>query len=148
MLPFHQQPWYWPWASCQIRKIAGCACAGNAGNLFPRGRLQRKPPVSDPGMPWYMSGSLTRGGEEKVHGIPGACAPAILRIWQEAHVGLTGLCLQLRTWVGFWEWGCIRGFKKCLARVHLMQYIYEEWQGAHLRVGGELIRYIPKVCVK
>ena len=24
-----------PWASCQIRKIAGCACAGNAGNDFP-----------------------------------------------------------------------------------------------------------------
>ena len=24
-----------PWASCQIRKIAGCACAGNAGNVFP-----------------------------------------------------------------------------------------------------------------
>ena len=22
------------WASCQIRKIAGCACAGNAGNAF------------------------------------------------------------------------------------------------------------------
>ena len=24
-----------PWASCQIRKIAGCACAGNAGNVSP-----------------------------------------------------------------------------------------------------------------
>ena len=24
-----------PWASCQIWKIAGCACAGNAGNVFP-----------------------------------------------------------------------------------------------------------------
>ena len=23
------------WASCQIRKIAGCACAGNTGNVFP-----------------------------------------------------------------------------------------------------------------
>ena len=23
-----------PWASYQIRKIAGCACAGNAGNVF------------------------------------------------------------------------------------------------------------------
>ena len=23
------------WASCQMRKIAGCACAGNAGNVFP-----------------------------------------------------------------------------------------------------------------
>ena len=83
-----------PWASYQIRKIASCACAGNAGNVSPCGPLQRKPLVSDPGMhhgtcmmhvPWCMSGSLTRGGGENVPGIPGACAPAILRIWQEAH---------------------------------------------------------------
>ena len=82
------------WVSYQIRKIAGCACAGNAGNVFPRHRFQRKPLVSDPGMhhgtcvthvPWCMSGSLTCGDGENVPGIPGACAPAILRIWQEAH---------------------------------------------------------------
>ena len=24
-----------PWASYQMRKITGCACAGNAGNVFP-----------------------------------------------------------------------------------------------------------------
>ena len=24
-----------PWVSCQIRKIVGCACAWNAGNVFP-----------------------------------------------------------------------------------------------------------------
>ena len=28
-----------PWASYQIRKIAGCACAGNAGNVFSRHRV-------------------------------------------------------------------------------------------------------------
>ena len=81
-------------ASYQIRKIAGCACAGNAGNVFPRRRFQRKPLVSDPGMhhgtcvthvPWCMSGSLACGDGENVPGIPGACAPASLRIWQEAH---------------------------------------------------------------
>ena len=84
-----------PWASYQISKIVGCACAGNAGNVFPRRRFQRKPLISDPGMhhgtcvthvPWCMSGSLTCGYGENVPGIPGACAPAILRIWQEAHV--------------------------------------------------------------
>ena len=82
------------WASYQIRKIAGCVCAGNAGNVFPRRRFQRKLLVSDPGMhhgtcvthvPWCMSGSLTCGDGENVPGIPSACAPAILRIWQEAH---------------------------------------------------------------
>ena len=50
-----------PWASCQIRNIAGCACAGSAWKF--------SPPllVSDPGMyhgkcvthvPWCMPGSL------------------------------------------------------------------------------------------
>ena len=50
---------------------------------FSRHRLQRKPLVNDPSMhhgtcvthvPWYILGSLTRGGEENVSGIPGACA--------------------------------------------------------------------------
>ena len=49
-----------PWASYQIHKIAGCACAGNAGNVR----------NSDPDMhhgtcvthvPWCMPGSLTSG---------------------------------------------------------------------------------------
>ena len=65
----HSQGMY-QWASYQIRKIAGCACAGNAGNVFPRRRFQRKLLVSDPGMhhgtcvmhvPWCMSVSLTCG---------------------------------------------------------------------------------------
>ena len=50
---------------------------------FPHHRFQRKPLVNDPGMhqgtcvthaPWYMSGSLTRGGRVNVPGIPGPCA--------------------------------------------------------------------------
>ena len=77
---------FFAWASYQIRKIAGCACAGNAGNVFSCRRFLRKPLVSDPGMhhgtcvthvPWCMSGSLTCGDRENVPGIPGACAPAI-----------------------------------------------------------------------
>ena len=75
----------------QMSKIAVCACAGNARNVFPRCRLQRKSLVSDPGMhygtcvahvSWCMSGSRSRGGGEN---IPGACAHAILRIWQDTH---------------------------------------------------------------
>ena len=38
-------------------------------------------------VPWCMSGSLTCADGENVPDIPGACAPAILRIWQEAHWG-------------------------------------------------------------
>ena len=50
------------WASYQIRKIEGCGCAENAGNIFP------PPRVSDPDMhhgtcvthvSWCMPGSLT-----------------------------------------------------------------------------------------
>ena len=44
----HHSDVTWPsWASYQISNIAGCACAGNAENVFPR-RLQRKLLVSDP----------------------------------------------------------------------------------------------------
>ena len=61
---------------------------------FPRHRLQKKPLVNDPGMhhgmcvthvPWCMSGSLTRGGGEKIPAFPVHAQPAISRSWQEAH---------------------------------------------------------------
>ena len=72
----------YPWSSYQIRKITSCACAGNAGNVFPA------PRVSDPDthhgtcvthVPWCMTGSLTSGflwsrWRENVPGISGACA--------------------------------------------------------------------------
>ena len=72
-----------PWASCQIRKTEGCACAGNAGTFSP------PPWISDPDMnhgtcvtrvPWCMSGSLTSGflwrrwRKKNVPRILGACA--------------------------------------------------------------------------
>ena len=53
---------WWPWAFYQMRKIAGCACARNAGNVSP------SPRVSDPDMhhgtcvthvQWCMPGSIT-----------------------------------------------------------------------------------------
>ena len=75
---------YMAWASYQIRNIAGCACAGNAGNVFPRRRLQRKPLVSDIGMrhgtcvthvPWCMSGSLVSGGGKTFPAFPAHAHP-------------------------------------------------------------------------
>ena len=70
-------------ASCEIRKIAGCACAGNAGNVF-----SATSGYNDPDMhhstcvthvPWCMPGSLTNGflwrrwrGKRSRHS--GACA--------------------------------------------------------------------------
>ena len=83
------------WGSYQIRILAGCASAGNAGNVFPTTDLKRKPLVSDPDMhhgtcvthvPWCMSGSLTRSDGENVPAFPARAQPAIWRVWQEAHV--------------------------------------------------------------
>ena len=104
------------WASYQIRKIACCACAGNAGNVFPSGRHQRKPLVSDPGMhhgtcvthvPWCMPGSLTRGGGENFPGITGTCAPAILRIWQEAYGDSIGFVVWVSNYISVTLWDVI-----------------------------------------
>ena len=71
------------WASYQIRKIADCACARNAGNVFPATDFKgNRYIVSDPGMhhdtcvshvSWCMSGSLTRDGGENVPSISGTC---------------------------------------------------------------------------
>ena len=75
------------WTSYQIRKIARCACAGNAGNVFPATGFKRKRLVSDHGMhhgtcsthvPWCISVSLTRGGGET---FPAHAQPTFLRIW-------------------------------------------------------------------
>ena len=35
VINFFSYVFFKTWASCQIRKIASCACAGNAGNVFP-----------------------------------------------------------------------------------------------------------------
>ena len=59
------------WVSYQMRKIADCACAGNAGNVFPTTDFKGNRVTH---VLWCMSGSLTRGGWENVPSISGACA--------------------------------------------------------------------------
>ena len=54
-----------PWASCQIHKIAGCACTGNAGNVFPHHRGLA--------FPICIMARASRG-KKKFRGIPGAYA--------------------------------------------------------------------------
>ena len=75
-------------------KLQVAHAPGMPGMSSPAAVFKRNPLVSDPGMhhgtcvthvPWCMSGSRTRGDGENVPGILRACAPAILRIWQEAH---------------------------------------------------------------
>ena len=56
--------WATPWASYHIRKIAGCACAGNAGNDFLATDFKGKRLLTIPAcitahhVAWCMSGSL------------------------------------------------------------------------------------------
>ena len=79
-----------PWASCQIRKIAGAHAPGMPGTFSP------SPRVSDPDMhhgtcvthvPWCMPGSLTSGflwnrrRGKTFPAFPAHAQPAILRIW-------------------------------------------------------------------
>ena len=82
-----------PWASCQIRKIAGAHAPGMPGTFSP------SPQLNDPDMhhgtcvthvPWCMPGSLTSGflcnrrRGKTFPAFPAHAQPAILRIWQEA----------------------------------------------------------------
>ena len=100
--------------NCRLRMRRECR------ERFPRRRFKRKPLVSDPGMhhgtcvthvPWYMPGSLTCGDGENVPGIPGACAPAILRIWQEAHAWRVGVMVMAqRSTFNCYDAYCSRSF--------------------------------------
>ena len=71
------------WASYQIREIAGCACARNAGNVFPATDFKGNRKLAIPACITARAsrtcrdacrGSLIRGGGENVPGIPCACA--------------------------------------------------------------------------
>ena len=133
--------WQYPylrkqWASCQIRKIAGCACAGNAGSVFHTTAFKGNRGLAIlacitarawPHVPWSMSGSLTRGGGENVPGIPGACAPAIFRIWQEAH------------------WTSIRYACAVVVRLIAMVTVGLEWEvgSYHSPTQGKVIPWPP-----
>ena len=77
-------------------------------------------------VPWCMSGSLTCGDGENVPGIPGACAPAILRIWQEAHV-----------------WDCPSSTKQCTPPLRRSDY-----RNNPLTSGNSMIMYCYTEAVR
>ena len=108
-----------PWASCQIRKIVGCACAGDAGNVFPAnaGYQSRHASghVCDARAVMHAGIADKRFALKPVEGktfpaFPAHAQPAILRIWQEAHIktgfsgmGISIMCRQLRTLATRWS---------------------------------------------
>ena len=82
----------WIWASYQIRNISGCACTGNAGNVFPLPILQRKPLVSDPGMHVGIAYPRWWGKRSRHSRRMRTCN---LSIWQEAHETTLHLTKQI-----------------------------------------------------
>ena len=111
-------------------RIVKLGVAGNARNVFPRHPLQKKPLLGDPGMhlgtcvthlPWCMSGSLTRGGEENVTGIPGACATR--NFTYLARGPWSSFRFQFYMSVGGKVWYGGEGFFLFLAFIHVLYII-------------------------
>ena len=78
------------WDSCQICTLAGCACAGNAGNVFPatnfKGNRQLAIPACITARASRTCRHACRDRLPAVEGktfpaIPAHAQPAILRIW-------------------------------------------------------------------
>ena len=80
-----------PWVSYQIRKIAGCACTGNAGNVFPAIDFKGNRKLAIPACITERASRTCRDAcRDRLSPVAGKTFPAhahptILRIWQEAH---------------------------------------------------------------
>ena len=78
------------WASYQIRKSKGCACAGNAGNVFPAKYFKGNRSLTTPACivtRTCLGACRDRSpavGRKMFPEFPGHAQPAILCIWQEA----------------------------------------------------------------
>ena len=120
-----------PWAPYQIRKIAGCACARNAWNIFPVANFKGSHKLAIPAcithVPLCMS--LTGGGGENDPGIPDACAICnfayltrgpCYTLLQDGVSRACGTILQ--------TYYCRMGhhYAKCLTVTHLL--LHETWK--------------------
>ena len=89
--------WQWikimcsEWASCQIRKIAVCACAGNAGNVFSAIDFKGNHQIAIPAcITTRTSRTRCDACRDRLPAVAGKTfpahkQPAILHIWQEAN---------------------------------------------------------------
>ena len=142
-------------AAYQIRKIADCACSGNARSVFPATDFKRKTLVSDYGMhhgtcarhvPWCMSGSLTCGGEENVPCIPSACATHnftyLVRGPLGTHMSQTGIKCRMLVYISTLSLFSIAHMYGCLTFISQTYHMCRE---ALPRRQGEL-RCVPCFC--
>ena len=83
-----------PWASYQIRNIAGCTCAGNAGNVFPATNFKGNHSIAIPACITARVSCtcrdacrdrLTAVARKTFPAFPVHAQPKISSIWQEAH---------------------------------------------------------------
>ena len=121
------------WASCQICKIAGCAYAGNAGNVFPATEFKGNRWLAIPAcIPTRASRTCHDAVAEKTFpAFPAHAQPAILRIWQEAHDSLladTLLAIKLNKILSQFNWLSLNSITLSLTRLHLAK--------AHNRTSG------------
>ena len=141
------------WASYQIRKFVGCACARNAGNVFPATDFKAKCKLAIPACIMARASRTCRDAcrdlwsamaGKTFPAFPGHAQPAILRIWQEAH-GTTKLVIDRGRAVTH----CVRTMKNCrsqnkLGTVTIKKYqatmsIYlriQAWCTIHCEIGG------------
>ena len=106
MTSFPHSPQLLQWTSCQIRKIARCACAGNAGNVFPVTDCEGNRGITIPACITARASRTCRGAcrdrysavaRKTFPAFPAHAQPTILRIWQEAH----------GTWAVVWVFLCL-----------------------------------------
>ena len=107
------------WVSCQIRKIAGCACSGNAGIGFPATGSKENRFLAIPTCITTRASRTCRDAchdrypavaEETFPAFRAQALPAILRTWQEAHAQTSSkhcLIFFSRLQIYTWEYGCI-----------------------------------------
>ena len=116
-------------------KIAGCPCAGNAGNVFPatdfKGNRLLAIPVCITARTSHTCRDACRVRKPAVAGktfpaFPAHAQPAILRIWKEAHVCVTTWRIPWDMWYSRTEswrytrftykriWPCAHSWRVCL----------------------------------
>ena len=90
-----------PWASYQIPEIGDCACAGNAGNVFPAtdfkwNRFLAIAACITARAVIHVGIANQRWRGKHFPAFPAHGQPAILRIWQEVHTWLIMMAADAR----------------------------------------------------
>ena len=95
-------------ASCQVRKIACCACARTAGNVFPatdfKGNWHASRHVRHACAVMHVGIAKPRWRGKTFPAFPAYAQLVILRIWQEAMISHWGGCWLIAIW-GLYNFG-------------------------------------------